>query len=60
MVRSTLKMQMRQLKAALSVGLLIPQMRHVTAMLLIIFFVLILPANINAAIRKVNYQKGAY
>jgi uncharacterized membrane protein len=29
-----------------------------TAWLLILFFFLILPANINAAVNKIDYQKG--
>jgi uncharacterized membrane protein len=41
-----------------SVGLLIPLYRHLTSVLLIIFFLLILPANINAAIKKIDYQRG--
>jgi uncharacterized membrane protein len=43
-----------------AIGLLIPSWRHLTSVLLIIFFVLILPANVYAAIKKVNYQKGSY
>jgi uncharacterized membrane protein len=43
-----------------AIGLLIPSYRHLTCVLLIIFFVLILPANIYAAIKKVDYQKGTY
>lgn len=43
---------------AAAIGLLIPATRHLTAVLLIIFFVLVLSANINAAIKKVNYEKA--
>ena len=43
-----------------AIGLLIPSYRHLTSVLLIIFFVLILPANIYAAIKKVDFQKGTY
>ena len=43
-----------------AIGLLIPSYRHLTSVLLIIFFVLILPANIHAAIKKIDYQKGTY
>ena len=43
-----------------SIGLLIPAYRHLASVLLIIFFILILPANINAAIKKIDYQKGTY
>ena len=43
-----------------AIGLLLPASRYETAMALIIFFVLILPANILAAIKKVDYQKGTH
>ncbi|KIO77689.1 membrane protein [Pedobacter lusitanus] len=39
-------------------GLLIPSLSILTAWLLILFFVLLLPANINAARKQINYQKG--
>jgi uncharacterized membrane protein len=39
-------------------GLLIPGVQHPTAWLLILFFFLILPANINAAIKRIDYQLG--
>ena len=39
-------------------GLLILSVRHITSLLLIIFLIAMLPANINAAIHKVDYQKG--
>ena len=41
-----------------AIGLLLPAWRNTTALCLIIFFVLIIPANINAAIQKIDYQKG--
>lgn len=41
-----------------AIGLHIPQFRTITAWLLIIFFVLILPANIKAALVNLNYQTG--
>jgi uncharacterized membrane protein len=41
-------------------GLLIPSTVKLTAWLLILFFVLILPANISAARRHVDFQKGTY
>src|SRR6202008_2360902 len=41
-------------------GLLIPDYRVVTAWLLIVFFVLLIPANIKAAIRHIDYQKGTF
>src|SRR4030095_15059195 len=40
------------------IGLLIKPYRHMTAILLIIFFILILPANIYAAIHQINYEKN--
>ena len=43
-----------------AVGLLIPSFQVLTAWLLIVFFILLLPANINAAIRHVDYQKGTF
>jgi uncharacterized membrane protein len=48
------------LEIAAAIGLLIPSFRIVTAWLLIIFFILILPANIYAAIKNLDYQKGTY
>jgi uncharacterized membrane protein len=41
-----------------AIGLQIPRLQVTTAWLLIAFFVLLLPANINAAIQRVDYQKG--
>jgi uncharacterized membrane protein len=46
------------IEIAAAVGLLILSVRHITSVLLIIFFMAILPANINAAIHKVDYRKG--
>ncbi len=40
------------------IGLLFPKTRHLTAVLLILFFILILPANISAAIKQVDLQKA--
>jgi uncharacterized membrane protein len=48
------------IETAAAIGLLIPSYRHLTSILLIIFLVLILPANVYAAIKKVNYQKGTH
>jgi uncharacterized membrane protein len=39
-------------------GLLIYSYQVLTAWLLIVFFIVLLPANINAAIRHIDYQKG--
>jgi uncharacterized membrane protein len=44
------------LELAVAVGLLIPKIRVITAWLLIVFFVLLLPANIYAAMHHVNLQ----
>ncbi|MBX0288874.1 hypothetical protein K3G63_00405 [Hymenobacter sp. HSC-4F20] len=46
------------LELAAAVGLLVPNLRPSTAGLLIAFFLLILPANILAAQRHLNYQTG--
>ena len=43
-----------------AVGLLIAEIRILTAWLLILFFILLLPANIYAAINRVDYQKGTF
>jgi uncharacterized membrane protein len=41
-----------------AVGLQITSLRNMTAVLLIIFFILVLPANIYAAAKHIDYQKG--
>lgn len=43
-----------------AVGLLIPRFRIITAWLLIVFFFMILPANVYAAMNHVDYQKGTF
>ncbi|MCJ8290243.1 MAG: hypothetical protein HRT58_11320 [Crocinitomicaceae bacterium] len=43
-----------------AIGLHIPQFRLLTSWLLIVFFVLLLPANIKASISHLNYQKGTF
>lgn len=43
-----------------AIGLFIPNLRMVSAWLLIAFFILILPANIYAAIKHIDYQKGTF
>ena len=48
------------LEISAAIGLFIPSFRVVTAWLLIIFFILILPANIYAAIKHIDYQKGTF
>lgn len=46
------------IEIAAAAGLFISSIRHITAWLLIVFFILILPANIYAAMQQVDYQKG--
>lgn len=43
-----------------AIGLHITQFRPLIAWLLILFFILILPANINASIKQINYQNGTF
>ncbi len=44
----------------LAIGLFIPVSNVITAWLLIAFFILIIPANIHAAIKHLDYQKGTF
>ncbi len=44
----------------LAIGLLVPKLKAISGWGLIIFLVLMLPANIYAAIHLVNYQKGTF
>ena len=48
------------LEAAFGILILIPACRHITGIALIIFFILLLPANIYGAIKRVNLEKGNY
>lgn len=48
------------LEIIFAVALLLPAWKHTACIALIIFFLLIIPANINAAVKKVDYQKGNY
>lgn len=48
------------IEIAAAIGLMIPRFRRLTAWLLIIFFILILPANIHAAIKHVNLETASY
>lgn len=41
-------------------GLLIPRFSILTAWLLLLYFIILLPANINAAIKHIDYQKGTF
>jgi uncharacterized membrane protein len=47
-------------EAVLAIGLFIPSTRRLSADLLILFFLLVLPANINAAQKSVDYQSATY
>lgn len=43
-----------------AIGLFIPSLRLITAWLLIAFFILILPVNIYASVKHVDYQKATF
>lgn len=43
-----------------AIGIFVPTLRQTTGILLILFFILILPTNIYAAKRKLNYETGKY
>jgi uncharacterized membrane protein len=43
-----------------AIGLCVPSSRRLTADLLVLFFLLVLPANINAAQKGVNYQEASF
>ncbi|MFT3823821.1 MAG: hypothetical protein QM731_07865 [Chitinophagaceae bacterium] len=47
------------IEIAAAIGLFIPSTRPVTGWLLIIFFILILPANIYGAIKHIDFEKAA-
>lgn len=48
------------IEIAAAIGLFIPGLRVITAWSLIVFFILILPANIYAAVKHIDYQKGTF
>ena len=48
------------IEIAAAVGILIPRYRKLTAWLLIVFFLAILPANIHAAINHVNLRTATF
>jgi len=48
------------IEIAAGIGLMIPSIRETTAILLIIFFVLVFLANINSSKKKINIFKGDY
>lgn len=43
-----------------AIGLFLPSIRQLTGWLLIVFFILILPANIYTSIHKIDYQNGTF
>jgi uncharacterized membrane protein len=43
-----------------AIALLVPQMHEAAGWVLIVFFLLMLPANINAAIKHIDHEKGTY
>jgi len=45
---------------AAAAGLLVPRLSRLTAWLLIVFFILVLPANIYAALEHVDYQNATF
>lgn len=46
------------MEIALAIGLLLQQYRYASAWILIVFFILVLPANIKAALDHIDYQSG--
>jgi len=48
------------LEIAAGIGLMIPSIREITAILLITFYILVFFANINSSKKKVNIFKGDY
>ncbi|NDV42126.1 hypothetical protein [Flagellimonas sediminis] len=48
------------LEILFALAILFPKYQNFTAWVLMVFFVLILPANINAAIKNLNYQTGKF
>jgi uncharacterized membrane protein len=47
------------IEIAAAIGLLVPRLQVIAAWLLIVFFIMVLPANIHAAIHHIDYQTGA-
>ena len=48
------------IEIAAAIGLLWTSMLKMTGWLLIVFFILVLPTNIYASLKRVNYEKGTY
>ena len=44
----------------LGFALLFPSLRHLAGIILVVLFILMLPANIHAAIRHINYETATY
>lgn len=44
----------------LGIGLLFKEFHYTVSWIIIIFFVLLLPVNINAALKRINYQKANF
>lgn len=42
----------------LAIGLLLPNYKTITGWIIIVFFILILPANIKASMENINYETG--
>jgi uncharacterized membrane protein len=42
------------------IGILLSEFRHICAICLIVFFIIVFPTNIYAAIKHVDYEKGTY
>lgn len=43
-----------------AIALFIPKFRVVTAWFLIVFFILLLPSNVYAAVKHIDYQQGTF
>ncbi len=48
------------LEIVAALGLLIPGTRTITAWFLILFFLLILPGNVKAALNSIDYQQATF
>jgi uncharacterized membrane protein len=48
------------IEIAAAIGLFLPNFRVLTAWLLIVLFILLLPANIYASIKHIDYQKATF
>lgn len=48
------------MEVILGLGLMFPRLRTTSAIILVLMFVLMLPANINAAIRHIDYEKANF